>query len=124
MEDKCSGVALEPGQDCHLRVAFAPSSEGTKQAVLLIPSDDQDDDAREVPLSGLASGALPDGGTGGAGGSGGGGGAGTAGGPGAAGEDDSGCSCRAAGAGDGRLGWIGIALMSWLLGWRSGRNRD
>jgi len=50
--DNCSGKTLAPGQDCTVRVAFKPLSEGVKNTVLSIPSNDPDGNPKNIPLSG------------------------------------------------------------------------
>jgi len=50
--DNCSGESLAPGQDCTVRVAFKPLSGGLRNAVLSIPSNDPDENPKNIPLSG------------------------------------------------------------------------
>jgi hypothetical protein len=50
--DNCSGHALNSPVSCDFQVTFAPLSDGSKSAVLSIPSNDTSENPANVPLSG------------------------------------------------------------------------
>lgn len=50
--DLCSGKTLGMSQSCSIEVHFTPTTEGTKNAKLVIPSNEQGSSSFEVPLSG------------------------------------------------------------------------
>lgn len=56
-EDNCSGRTLNQFENCTVKLIFQPSSSGTKNANLSIPSNDQDTSTLNVPISG--EGVIP-----------------------------------------------------------------
>jgi hypothetical protein len=50
--DKCSKKTLQPGGSCTVAARFKPTSSGAKTAMLVIPSDDPDENPVNVSLSG------------------------------------------------------------------------
>ncbi|MEW6419944.1 MAG: choice-of-anchor D domain-containing protein [Nitrospirota bacterium] len=54
--DTCSGQTLAPSSSCTINVVFSPASKGSKNASLLIPSNDPDTPTLNVPLSGIGVG--------------------------------------------------------------------
>jgi len=59
-KDYCSGKTLSSGDSCTVDVTFSPTSAGAKSAALTIYSDDPDNPAFAVELSGIAIAALPE----------------------------------------------------------------
>ena len=58
-EDKCSGATLRNFENCTVKIAFRPSTEGMKQATLSIPSNDPDTPLLNITLAGWAVTAPP-----------------------------------------------------------------
>lgn len=52
IENDISGQTIEPGQSVTLTVKFSPTSSGTKNAVLTIPSNDPDEGEVNITLTG------------------------------------------------------------------------
>jgi hypothetical protein len=52
--DKCSKKTLQPGASCTVAARFKPTSSGAKTAMLVILSDDPDENPVNVSLSGTA----------------------------------------------------------------------
>ena len=51
-DDGCSQQTLAPGEICDLKVIFSPATEGTKSAILSIPSNAINEDILNIPLNG------------------------------------------------------------------------
>jgi hypothetical protein len=56
ISDGCSGQTLPPTQSCTVSVSFQPTSACVKNATLVIPSNDPDENPVNVALSGIGSG--------------------------------------------------------------------
>ena len=53
--------SLAPGDTHHVKIAFAPTTEGAKNATLTLASDDPDENPLDVPLAGTGSTTPPPG---------------------------------------------------------------
>jgi parallel beta-helix repeat protein len=53
--DNCSGQTLVPTQQCSVSIVFQPTSTGGKNATLVIPSNDPDENPVNVTLSGTGT---------------------------------------------------------------------
>lgn len=56
--DACTGQTLEPEGGCTLDVVFAPSVEGSRNAILNVPSADPEEEPTTATLSGTGGGSC------------------------------------------------------------------
>ena len=54
-KDLCSGQTLAPAGTCTVAVKFAPSNVGPQSAILVIPSNDFNENPLSLPLSGMGT---------------------------------------------------------------------
>ena len=96
-----TGLMVPPSSSARLAIDFEPFTSGDRSAVLFLASNDPDEPLVTVQLNGTAfgsadAGVSADGGEGGS-------------------PTDGGCSCRAARPSTGRLGWIPLLGLGWLV---------